>query len=94
MIGTPELTWSKNESTHGDPGDPLLLPDARHILMAMNRADEAEPPVIEGDGWMRLGEGSEAEYRDDEVLCPVSNLTYYRGLKKSPYTDDEGKLAF
>lgn len=32
-----------------------------------------------------LSEESEAEIRDDEVVCPVTNLTYYKGLAESPH---------
>lgn len=37
-----------------------------------------------------LGEGSEPELRDDEVVCEVTNLTYLRTLPRSPHIDEEG----
>lgn len=41
--------------------------------------------------WDLVGEGSEGELREDEVVCEVSHLTYYKGLKSSPHIDEEGR---
>lgn len=34
--------------------------------------------------------GSEPELRDDETVCPVTNLTYFKALGRSPHLDDKG----
>lgn len=41
-----------------------------------------------------LIEGSEPELRDDEVVCPVAHLTYNKSLPRSPYVDEQGRLAY
>lgn len=35
--------------------------------------------------------GSEAELRDDEAVCEVTNLTYHKALGRSPHIDEEGR---
>lgn len=41
-----------------------------------------------------LSEESEAELREDERICEVTNLTYCAGLDHSPhyYVRDDGKV--
>jgi len=42
---------------------------------------------------LQRNEGFETELRDDEVVCPVTHLTYFKGLKRSPHVDEEGRLV-
>lgn len=38
--------------------------------------------------------GTDLFLRDDEVICPVTNLAYYKGLNRSPYLDERGDRWF
>lgn len=38
--------------------------------------------------------GSEAELRDEEAVCEVTNLTYFAALGRSPHIDKDGKPIF
>lgn len=38
--------------------------------------------------------GSEPELRDDEAICPVTNLTYFAALGRSPHIDESGRPIF
>lgn len=35
--------------------------------------------------------GSEPDLRDDETVCPVTNLTYLTALGRSPHVDENGR---
>ena len=39
---------------------------------------------------VQVSEESEPVLRDDEKVCPVTNLTYYAGLPRSPHIDENG----
>lgn len=56
----------------------------------MTLATESEAPVERHDAI--LGDGSEAEFRDYEVVCPVTGYVYNRVLSASPYIDAEGNI--
>lgn len=36
---------------------------------------------------------SEPELREDEAICPVTNLTYLKALGRSPHVNEDGTLA-
>lgn len=38
-----------------------------------------------------LGDGSEAELRPYEKVCPATGYTYYHLLERSPHVDEDGK---
>lgn len=75
-----------------------LLGEATERQYATERSVEGLLPAVErlspNTGTVTLGEGSEPELREDEVICEVTNLTYYKGLSRSPYLDERGGRIF
>lgn len=80
---------------------PELDADAEAVLREAQRAvtNEAgtQPSVkrLFDDPYTTVIDGlSEPYLRDDEVVCPVTNYTYYYRLPRSPYLDDKGGRIF
>lgn len=39
-----------------------------------------------------IEDGDDTDLREDELICPVTHLTYLRGTQ-NPYIDNEGKAV-
>lgn len=55
-----------------------------------SKAGEFSPNL----GNVSLGEGSEAELRADEKVCPQTGYVYYAGLDTSPHIDSQGRVTW
>lgn len=90
--------WAEHRYQDDDAYDVLDVRDANRALACMSSGDEDFGLSSADGGSYKVidpaAPASVLHVRDDEAICPVTRLAYFKALGRSPYVDEDGRQAW